>query len=125
MSALEIGKRLVALSQADKGLEAVDTLYDEKIVSIEGQGTDEMPARMEGIEAVRGKSVWWYDNHEVHSSSAVGPFCGHREDQFAVLFEIDVTFKPTGERSRMSEVALYTVANDKVVQEEFLYLISD
>lgn len=120
----EIGKRLVALSNAGKGVEAVDTLYDEKIVSIEAQGSDALPARMEGIEAVRGKNAWWYDNHEIHVSKATGPFCGHRDDQFAVLFEIDVTFTPTGQRSQMTEVALYTVQRGKVVQEEFLYLAS-
>jgi hypothetical protein len=117
-----VGRRLVALCNADKGLEAVDTLYDEKIVSIEAQGSEAMPARMEGIEAIRGKNAWWYDNHEVHSSEAKGPFCGHRDDQFAVEFSIDVTHKPTGERHRMVEVALYTVGGGKVVQEEFLYL---
>ena len=118
--AMTIGRKLVALSQAGKGLEAIDTLYDEKIVSIEAQGSDEMPARMEGIQAIRGKSTWWYDNHEIHSSSATGPFCGHRNDQFAVCFAMDVTFKPSGERTQMVEVGLYTVSNDKVVQEEFL-----
>lgn len=123
MGAQELGKRLVALCAAGKGLEAVDTLYDEKIVSIEAQGNEALPQRMEGIEAVRGKSTWWYDNHEVHAASAVGPFCGHKEDQFAVLFEMDVTFKPSGERSKLVEVGLYTVANDKVVEEQFWYLV--
>lgn len=124
MSALEVGKKLVALCKEDKGMEAVDTLYSERIVSIEGQEGEGMPARMEGIEAIRGKNNWWYDNHEVHSMVPTGPFCGHREDQFVVKFDLDVTFKPSGERSQMSEVALYTVADGKVVQEEFLYLQS-
>jgi ketosteroid isomerase-like protein len=118
----EIGATLVAMCNEGKDHEFVDRYYDEKIVSIEGQGSDEMPARMEGIEAVRGKAAWWYDNHEVHASKATGPFVGHRDDQFAVLFEIDTTFKPTGQRSQMREVALYTVADGKIVQEEFLYL---
>lgn len=124
MSAMEIGKKLVELSNAHKGVEAVETLYSDKIVSIEGQSTEQMPARMEGIEAIKGKNSWWYDNHEIHESKATGPFCGFREDQFAVKFDLDVTFKPSGERSQMSEVALYTVADGKVVQEEFLYLMS-
>ena len=123
MSASEIGKRLVALCQQGKGLEAVDTLYDEKIVSIEAQGNDEMPARMEGIDAIRGKNAWWYDNHEIHTSTAAGPFCGQRDDRFAALFEMDVTFKPTGQRTKMREVGLYTVENEKVVQEEFWYQV--
>ena len=123
MSAVEIGQKLVELCQAGKGVEAVETLYDEKIVSIEGTGSDEMPQVMEGIEAVKGKNTWWYDNHEIHSSTAEGPFCGHRDDQFAVQFAMDVTFKPSRERSQMVEVGLYTVADDKIVQEEFLYRV--
>ena len=125
MSAIEIGTRLVDLCNDGKSMDAVDQLYDEKIVSIEGQGSDEMPARMEGIEAVRGKGTWWYDNHEVHEMSATGPFCGHREDQFVVHYAIDVTNKPSGERSQMSEVGIYTISpsNGKIVQEEFLYLM--
>ncbi len=123
MSAMEIGKQLVELCNAGKDDEVVDRYYDEKIVSIEGQGSDEMPARMEGIEAIRGKHAWWYDNHEIHSTRAAGPFCGHRDDQFAVLFEMDITNKPSGQRMQMSEVALYTVAGGKIVQEEFLYQV--
>ena len=124
MSTIEIGKKLVALCQAGEGLKAVDTLYDEKIVSIEAEGSDELPARSEGIEAIRGKNIWWNDNHEVHDSTTTGPFHGQSEDQFAVLFSVDVTFKPTRERQKLNEVALFTVTNDRVVQEEFWTLIN-
>ena len=123
MSAIEIGKKLVELCNAGKDDVARETLYDEKIVSIEGQGSEEMPARMEGIQAIKGKAAWWYDNHEVHSTKATGPFCGHRDDQFVVKFDMDITNKPSKQRIQMSEVALYTVANGKVIQEEFLYLV--
>ena len=44
MTTVEIGKQLVAFCQDQKGLDAVDALYDEKIVSIEAQGSDELPA---------------------------------------------------------------------------------
>jgi hypothetical protein len=120
-SAIEIGKRLVELCNADQSSQAVDELYDEKIVSIEAQGSEQMPARMEGIQAIKRKHDWWYANHEVHASKALGPFCGHRDDRFAVLLEMDVTFKPSRQRTRMQEVALYTVSGGKIVQEEFLY----
>ncbi len=123
MSAIEIGKRLVELCNAGESLKAVDLLYDEKIISIEGQESDAIPARLEGISAVRGKSVWWYENHDVHASTATGPFCGHRDDQFVVKFDIDVTNKPSGQRIQMTEVGIYTVGGDKIVQEEFLYLV--
>lgn len=48
-------------------------------------------------------------------------YAGHREDQFGVHFNLDATFKRSGERSQMEEVGIYTVANGKLVQEEFLY----
>ena len=82
-----------------------------------------MPARIEGVEAVRQKHAWWNDNHEIHSSVAVGPYAGLRDDQFVVRFNLDLTPKATGERSQMEEVALFTVNNGQIVQEEYLYLM--
>jgi len=120
LSNTEIGVRIVSLINEGKTTEAVDALYDEKIVSIEPMGSDEMPARMEGIAAIRGKGEWWFGNNDVHEMVAAGPYFGHRDDQFAVHFRIDATFKPTGERRNMHEVGLYTTRGGKVVQEEFL-----
>jgi len=120
--AQEVGRRLVELCSKGEDSTAVDELYADDVVSIEAMGGDDMPARQEGIDAIRGKHQWWYDNHEVHSSKATGPFLGHRDDQFAVEFAVDVTPKG-GERMQMKEVALYTVADGKIVQEEFLYLM--
>ena len=122
MTNLEIGQELVQMCNSGQSLDAVDKLYGKNVVSIEGQGSDEMPARIEGFDAVRAKSVWWLENHEVHTEVATGPFCGHRDDQFVVLFEMDMTNKPSGERTQMSEVGIYTIADGKIAQEEFLYL---
>ena len=47
-----------------------------------------------------------------------GPFIG--DDQFAVQYTWDVTFKPTGQRIKNTEMALYTVKDGKMVQEQFL-----
>lgn len=118
-SVRSIGKRLVELCNAGKGLEAVDTLYDEKIVSVEAEGSPELPARMEGLREVRGKNSWFYENHDVHRSVASGPFCGPQQDRFALRFELDATFKPSGQRLQLSELAVYTVAGGKIVHEEF------
>ena len=119
MSLLDIGEKLVRLSRENKGLEAVEMFYDEKIVSMEAEDTEALPARTEGIQAVREKNAWWYENHEIHASRAEGPFRGPREDQFGVFFEVDVTFKPSGERTQMSELGIYTVEGDRIVHEEF------
>jgi len=98
----------------------VDQYYAEDVVSIEGQGSAEMPARMQGIDAIRGKHEWWYANNEVHSAHAEGPYQGTREDQFAVRFLLDAT-PAGGERAQMDEVALFTVKGGKICLEEFLY----
>jgi ketosteroid isomerase-like protein len=40
------------------------------------------------------------------------------------MFEMDVTPKAGGERMQMKEVALYTVKDGKIAQEEFWYLMA-
>jgi len=119
---LEVGKKLVALCQEGKNLEALDTLYADDIESIEVCGDEAMPQVMNGIEAVKGKSAWWYENHEVHGGSCTGPF--PNGDRFICIFEMDITPKcgpMTGKRFQMTEGALYTVKDGKIVKEEFFY----
>ena len=120
MTMQTIAKRLVQLCNSGHSEQAAEELYAKDIVSIEANGAPEMPARMQGIEAVRKKGEWWYANNVVHGMTAAGPFIGNKADQFAVMFDIDLTPKG-GERTRMIEVGLYTVSGDKIVEEAFLY----
>lgn len=115
----QVAQELVALCRQGRNLDAINKLYSPRIVSIEPVGSSEMPAEMSGIDAVRGKNDWWYQNNEVHSAETNGPFVG--ENQFAVQYTWDATFKPTGQRFKMSEMALYTVKDGKIVREEFFY----
>ena len=115
----EVAQELVSLCRAGKNADAIKKFYSEKIVSIESTGSDEMPAEMSGLDAVQKKTEWWVNNNEIHSSSVNGPFLG--ENQFAVQYEYDSTFKPTGERVNMKEMALYTVKDGEIVREEFFY----
>lgn len=125
MSALEIGQALVAAVNQGQAQETafVDQYFTEKTVSIEGQDSEDMPGKIQGIDAIKGKHAWWFDNNTIHGTEAVGPFVGLREDQFVVQFTMDVT-PNGGERMQMVEVGLFTVADGKVAQEEFLYLMS-
>ena len=119
---LTVGKKLVEFCREGKNIEAVETLYSPDIVSIEGMGSPAMPARMEGIDAVKGKNQWWLDNHEVHSSEAEGPW--PLGDRFIVRFKYDVTSSAgpmAGKRMNLDETALYTVKDGKIIQEEFFY----
>ena len=119
MNTNEVAQKLVDLCRAGDNLKAIETLYDKDIVSVEPMAMPSMPAEMKGYEAVLKKSQWWMNNHEVHSAKVAGPFVAG--DRFVVFFDYDVTNKPSGKRMQMSEAGVYSVANGKVVREEFYY----
>ena len=118
-STATVAQELVSLCRAGRNMDAINKLYSSDIVSIEPMGNEEMPARMTGLDAIRRKNQWWYDNNEVHSAKVNGPFVG--EDQFAVEYAYETTHKPTGRRNAMSEVGVYTVKDGKIVSEQFYY----
>ena len=112
-----VAHELVDLCRARRNAEAIDKFYSDKIVSIESMGNETMPKEMHGIDAIRAKNQWWNENMEVHAADVVGPFIG--DDAFAVRYSFETTLKATGKRSIMKEMALYTVADGKIVKEEF------
>ncbi len=117
-----VADELVSFCRAGKNMDAINSLYSPDIVSVESMGNETMPREMKGIDAIRGKNQWWSENNEVHSSNVEGPFVG--DDKFAVYYNYDVTFKPTGKRNTMEEMALYTVKDGKIVREQFFYRTS-
>ena len=92
-----------------------EKFWSADVVSIEAM--DGPMREVRGLEAVKGKSVWWNANHISHGFKTEGPFVNG--DQFALYFDVDVTQKSTGQRIAMKEVALYTVKGEKVVEERF------
>ena len=114
MKTEDVAKKATQLVRKQAWYEALDTLYDDNIVSVEGGGGDEK----RGKEAVRGKIDWWVNAFEVHSFNAGEPFVGG--DRFAVQYDAEVSDKKTKERRKLSEVGVYTVKNGKIVREEFL-----
>jgi ketosteroid isomerase-like protein len=122
MNAKEVGKKLVDYVNRGETHRALDELYSKDIVSVEAAGNPDMPAEMRGIDKIRGKNNWWFENNELHSSKAIGPF--PHNDRFAVNYNFDVTPKAgpmAGKRFQMNEVAVYTVKDGKIVREEFFY----
>lgn len=115
----EVGKKLVELCQAHKNLEAIETLYAKDIVSVEAVAFGGGSPESRGIDAVRAKSEQWGKDNKVHSGVTEGPW--PHGDRFIVRFTYDVTHKPSGQRRKMDEMALFTVADGKIVREEFFY----
>ena len=123
MDTRQIGEKLVGLCSKGKNLDAIQSLYDKNIVSVEAMaGTPDMPQEMKGIDQIVGKNKWWSENHDVHDAKVEGPY--PNGDRFAVRFHFDVTPKAgpqKGKRSKMDEIGIYTVKNGKIVREEFFY----
>jgi ketosteroid isomerase-like protein len=113
----DIADAFTALCKAGKFDEAGAQYWSADVVSLEATPGDMQ--RAAGIDAVRGKGEWWAANHEIHGFEAEGPFVNG--DAFAVIFRMDVTFKPSGERTKMDEVATYVVKDGKIVEERFYY----
>ena len=116
MATKDVAQGLVDLCKQGQFMEAVIAYYSDNIVSVEPMGD---PAEVRGIDAVKGKAEWFASNMEVHEMKLEGPYING--DTFAVRFTLDATMKPTGKRSTMDEIAVYTVADDKIVHEQFLY----
>ncbi|HYY35126.1 MAG TPA: nuclear transport factor 2 family protein [Candidatus Binatia bacterium] len=118
MSTEEVAKKVVELTRKQAWYEALDTLYDDDIVSLEAFSMGGGSPETRGKQGVRGKIDWWVNATEVHSFDAHGPFVAH--DRFVVQYDADVTDKNSKQRRKLSEVGVYTVKNGKIVREEFL-----
>jgi ketosteroid isomerase-like protein len=118
MSTIKIANKLVELCRQGRNMEA-KALYAEHAVSVEAFAPPGAQKASQGLAAIRAKSEWWVANHEVHSAHVAGPW--PNEDRFIVGFQFDVTHKPSGQRMKMEEMALYTVERGQIVREEFFY----
>ena len=121
MTTQEVANQLVALCSVGNFNEAIETLYSPDVVSVEAGAPPGGTREVTGLDAVRGKAAWWQENHEVHGASVEGPLA--TGTHFSVRFTIDVTFKPTGRRHTMDELALYQVKDGKIIREEFFYFV--
>ncbi|SFR54135.1 nuclear transport factor 2 family protein [Litoreibacter janthinus] len=119
MKLMDIANELVAGCRENRELANLDKLYAADVVSVEsvdmGNGRE-----TNGIEGVKGKHAWFASMYDILDSDISDPF-PHGDDRFAVIFEMTAKSKETGAIEPMKEVAVYHVANGKIVREEFFY----
>lgn len=120
MTLLEIANELVAGCREGREEENLDKIYAPDAISVEaqdlGQGRETV-----GIEGIKGKHAWFASAFEILDAHVGGPY-PHGDDRFAVTFKMKAKSKENGEISDMEEVAVYHVADGKIVREEFFYL---
>lgn len=114
----EVASNLVEWCNNGDYVRAYQELYSPEIVSIETEDQSDM-SHLEGMEAVMKKGEWWEETFEVHSSKASDPVVA--DNWFSVKFEMDTTHKPSGQRSKSSEIGVYKVKDGKIVREQFFY----
>ncbi len=123
---MQLGGQLVEMCNEGRDTDCLNELYAPDAVSAEAvamPGADS--AEAVGLEAIRGKHDWWYSAHEVHSSKAEGPFV-HGDNQFSVIFDMDVTNRESGSRMQMREVATYFVNEQgQIHREQFAYALDE
>jgi hypothetical protein len=115
MSLQSIAGQFVELCNQRKNFDVMHTMYAPDIVSVEASGQETI-----GKMPVIQKSERWAANNTIHGEKVKGPFF-NGPNQFAVIFQFEVTPKATGKRVTQEEVAVYTVNNDKITREQFFY----
>ena len=123
MTLNEIAEELVAGCKENRTKENLDRLYAKDAVSVEamdmGNGRE-----TKGLDGIHAKHDWWESEMEFLGGDIRGPM-PDGDNRFAVIFQIKAKEKATGKVSDMEEVGIYTVADGKIVREEFFYGLED
>ena len=112
-----VANRLVELCSQGKFNEAQDELFHENATSAEPAHTT-LPVA-EGLAAIRERGKQFQDGIAENNGGYVNaPIVAG--NHFAVAMGMDVTMKD-GNRMKMDEVAVYKVADGRIVSEQFFY----
>ena len=120
MSVQTVARKFMELCGQGKHFEVMRTLYTPEMVSVEGSGQETI-----GKEAVIHKSEVFQGDNAITGQDLRGPFfsgdANASAGQFAIYTSITFTPKSGGKQQTHEEVGLYTVKNDMITREQFLY----
>ena len=117
MKIQKIASKLVDFCREGNYEAAHNELYASNAISIEPKGS---PAELvKGIDAIKAKGKQFNEMVEAfHNLEVSDPIMS--SEYFAIIMKLDLTMKGAG-RSKMEEVCVYHVQNDKIVSEQFFY----
>ncbi len=115
---MEIAQAFAALCREGR-LEEAQRFWAEDVTSVEAFPSPYQTVR--GPDAIREKQRFWSEGTVMHGVACEGPYLNG--DRFALAFSLDCTGRD-GVRATLREVALYTVADGRVVEERFFPLMA-
>jgi len=119
MTTQEVANKWKEYCTTGKWEQAQSELYAEDAVSLEMEGAQGFPTRVEGREAIMAKSVQWNDMvEEFYGVEIEGPIVAG--NHFTATMKMDIKMKGQ-ERNKDEEVALFQVKDGKIVKEQFFY----
>jgi len=121
MSTQEVANKWAEYCRTGQMDKAQEELYDKNCVSLEMEGAQGFPQRVEGMEAIAEKGKQWDQMVEAfHGVEIEGPIVAG--NHFTASMKMDITMK--GQPRRIDEeVAMFRVENGKIVSEQFFYAV--
>jgi len=121
MTTQEVANKLVEYCKTGQWDKAQEELYHDDAVSIEMEGAKDFPYKVQGRAAIKEKGdLWGSMVEEFHGVEIDGPIVAG--DHFSCTMNMDVTMKGAP-RMKNEEIALFKVANGKIVSEQFFYAL--
>ncbi|OEK05394.1 nuclear transport factor 2 family protein [Roseivirga misakiensis] len=121
MTTQEIAEKWAAYCRTGQMDKALQELYSQDCVSLEMEGAQGFPQRVEGMKAILEKGkIWESMVEEFHGLEIDGPIVAG--NHFTATMKMDITMKGRP-RGIDEEIALYRVENGKIVSEQFFYAI--
>lgn len=119
MSTKEVAEKWAEYCQTGQWDKAQSELYHPDCISIEMEGAQGFPYKVEGMDAIHQKGLQWNQMVEdFHGMEIEGPIVAG--NHFSACMKMDVTLK--GQVRKVDEeIALFKVENGKIVSEQFFY----
>jgi SnoaL-like domain len=118
-TAKQIANRLVELCQQGKFEEAIKELYNKDAESIEPAKAQGWDTHIKGLDKFFEKGEKWRSMTETfHGLTVTDPIV--MGNQIALGITMDVTMKGQP-RNNFEEIAVYEVADGKIMKEQFFY----
>jgi len=117
---IDVARGFMAMMAEGRFKEAGESYWAANVASVEPADLPGgIPAIVRGIEATREKARLWFSVSSIADLKMEGPFVNG--DQFALLMDMVIVNRTTGERQPFKESALFTVRDGRITEERYFY----